>query len=46
LGLQATGQVDLDQMTVSNARFTVVPEPSTALLSDLGALAMLRRRRN
>jgi hypothetical protein len=34
-----------DLMGLNEVRFTVVPEPSTALLGGLGVLALLRRRR-
>ena len=33
------------QVIFDNVRFDVIPEPSTALLGGLGALALLRRRR-
>lgn len=47
VGIQTTGQSDLDQLTLSNVQFAVVPEPSTgiALLGGLGAAAWLCRRR-
>lgn len=32
--------------TIDNVNVTVIPEPSAALLGGLGALALLRRRRN
>jgi hypothetical protein len=46
MGILTTGNTDLDQLTVSNAQFSVIPEPSAALLGGLGLLALLRRRRN
>lgn len=45
MGILTSGQTDLDQLTVSNAQFSVIPEPSAALLGGLGALLLLRRRR-
>ena len=46
VGIQATSFSDLDQLSVSGAQFSVVPEPSAALLGGLGMLALLRRRRH
>ncbi len=47
VGILTTGQSDLDQLTLSNVQFAVVPEPSTgvALLGGFGAAAWLCRRR-
>ena len=41
-----TGTAGSSPAAVKSATFQVVPEPSAALLGALGALALLRRRRN
>ena len=46
VGMQTTALGDLDQLSISGAQFSVIPEPSAALLGGLGLLALLRRRRN
>lgn len=40
-----TGSLPADYRRIDAAAFTVVPEPSAALLGSLGLLALLRRRR-
>lgn len=46
VGVLTSGNTDLDQLTISNAQYSVVPEPSSAMLGGLGLLALLRRRRH
>jgi len=41
-----TGTAGDASADVKSATFAIIPEPSTALLGALGALALLRRRRN
>lgn len=47
VGIQTTATTDLDQLSLSDVQYTysVIPEPSAALLGGFGLLAMLRRRR-
>jgi hypothetical protein len=45
VGILTSGATDLDQLSISNAQYSVVPEPSSALLGGLGVLLLLRRRR-
>ena len=40
------GTLDLTDVNSPTATFTLVPEPSAALLGGLGVLALLRRRRS
>jgi MYXO-CTERM domain-containing protein len=42
----ASGVATNDSFTTSTASFSVVPEPSAALLGAFGVLGLLRRRRN
>lgn len=44
IGIALMGQSG-QQVLFDNVRFNAIPEPSTALLGGLGALALLRRRR-
>jgi len=45
VGIQTTSASDLDQLSLSNVQYTVIPEPSAALLGGLGVLCLFRRRR-
>ncbi len=45
VGILLGGSLDMDQAAFSGVQYTVVPEPSAALLGGLGVLLLLRRRR-
>lgn len=45
IGIQTTAQTDLEQLSLANVQYSVIPEPSAALLGGLGVLCLLRRRR-
>ena len=46
IGIQSTAASDLDQLSLSNVQYSVIPEPSMMLLGSLGVLLFLRRRRH
>lgn len=45
IGIQTTGQTDLEQLSLANVQYSVIPEPSVVVLGGLGVLCLLRRRR-
>lgn len=45
IGILFSNDLNLDQGTFSNVQYSVIPEPSAALLGGLGMLVLLRRRR-